>query len=1076
MTKWHSSLIQYALILTTITVVFLFFQTRAVNIEQHNKRVDILLQLKQAEGKVDRDLLQVTSFLLVQYDPFVDLYHRINALAKEINLDNLTTENQLFSEKLDQYLGTINEKFELLEQLKSKAALIRNGLHYLPVIANQFHQQEPDIGDEVILLLNQQYRHHLLPSFLDVSTISKKIIEVQNKYQDKVKSVDLFENVLFHMEANLKLMSEMVNLRESYVNIPSYQRFDDLYNYYTDYHTEQSRNSERYSTLLLAMTVLLFAILGYTIQKLNMAHDLSRKSHKQLVDAVNTISEAFALFAEDGRLILYNQKYLEFYPWLKDQIDQNTTLEDITFANISEGMLIDNEKTGELADYPDNENKPLTRSNYIEQFPDGRWFMANDSVTSSGEMVCVRIDITERTRTEIELRKLYRALEQSPASVVITDIKGNIEYVNPKFVETTGYSEEEAIGNNPRMLKSGDKDETAYGELWKTITEGRVWRGQFKNRKKDGAVYWESASISPVRDGDGDITHFIAVKEDVTAHKYIEDQLRLNATVFDTASEGIIITDANNHIKTVNPAFTQITGYSLDDVFGLRPSILNSGLHDEEFYQDMWKSLHDKGYWSGEVWNRRKDNTIYPEWLSISVIRDEDGDIQEHVAIFSDITRRKQDEEQIRQQANYDALTGLPNRSLLVDRLTQAITLSRRDNSRVALLFIDLDRFKVVNDTLGHVLGDELLKLVSQRLSDCVRESDTVARFGGDEFVVVLTEVKNSTDPSDVAQKVISTIDKPFKIHNREIFIGASIGITIYPDDSKDINTMLRNADMAMYSAKSIGRNSYQFYTHVMNEQAQQRMELERDLRKAIERNEFYLCYQPIIEIESGDIVSVEALIRWDHPQKGIIKSDLFIPMAEESGLIGTLGRWILQDACRQASVWQQSGNNINVNINISSRQLALGLQSDEVVNIINQAGIEVSSVVLEITEGFLLDGTRSTMHWLNDLKKNGVNLAIDDFGTGYSSLGYLKRYPMDTLKIDRSFIHDITEDPGDASLVKAIISMAHSLGLDVVAEGVETTEQLTLLKTLKCDKAQGYLISKPVLAKDLDFQTAVNL
>jgi PAS domain-containing protein len=369
--------------------VFLFFQTRSINIEQHNQRIDILLQLKQAEGRLDRDLLQVTSFLLVQYDPFVELQHHINALRRQMSDDELITDNRLFSDKLNLYLKAIDEKFELLEQLKSKAALIRNGLHYLPVIASQLQNAEPDAGIEVNLLLNQQYRHHLLPSFMDVTIISNRIAEVKNKYTQQVQSKDLFENVIFHMETNLKLISEMVSLRESYVDIPSYQRFDELYNYYTDYYSEKSRESEQYSNLLLIMTVILFAVLGYTLQKLNRAHRLSRRLHKQLIAAVNSISEAFALFAEDGKLILFNQKYMEFYPWLKGQIDANTTIDDITFANISEGMLIDNEKEGELEDFPGGELKSYQNKSYIEQLPDGRWFMANDSITSAGELVCV---------------------------------------------------------------------------------------------------------------------------------------------------------------------------------------------------------------------------------------------------------------------------------------------------------------------------------------------------------------------------------------------------------------------------------------------------------------------------------------------------------------------------------------------------------------------------------------------------------------------------------------------------------------------------------------------------------------
>jgi diguanylate cyclase (GGDEF)-like protein/PAS domain S-box-containing protein len=627
----------------------------------------------------------------------------------------------------------------------------------------------------------------------------------------------------------------------------------------------------------------------------------------------------------------------------------------------------------------------------------------------------------------------------------------------------TGYSAAEVLGENPRLLKSGDKDSAEYRELWETILAGQVWRGQFHNRRKDGTIFWESASISPVRDAEGALTHFIAVKEDITVRKRVEDQLRLNATVFDTIGEGILVTDALTRIKTVNPAFTRITGYEPEEVVGRSPSILASGRHDAAFYRELWGALRRTGYWSGEIWNRRKDGRVYPEWLSLAAIRDPQGEIQEYVGVFSDITRRKQDEEQIRRQANYDALTGLPNRTLLVDRLARALAAAHREELKVALLFVDLDRFKGVNDSLGHAVGDELLQQVAGRLRDCLRETDTVARFGGDEFVVMLEGVRHANDAAQVAKKLIADLERPFALVGREVFIGASVGITLYPDDSQDADNMLRNADMAMYRAKDAGRNTYQFFTLTMNEEVQARIELERDLRQALERGQLCLHWQPIVSAVEGRMVAAEALLRWEHPARGQVPPGLFVPLAEDTGLIGPIGRWVMGEAMRQCAQWQREGLRIRANVNLSSRQLALGLEVAELQSLLAESGAEPAWLALEITETLMLDGSLSTLRWLEQVRALGIGLSVDDFGTGYSSLSYLKRYPMDSLKIDRAFVNGLPGDREDASLVQAILALARSLGLKVVAEGVETEAQWHFLRAKGCTLMQGWLFSKAV-------------
>ena len=482
----------------------------------------------------------------------------------------------------------------------------------------------------------------------------------------------------------------------------------------------------------------------------------------------------------------------------------------------------------------------------------------------------------------------------------------------------------------------------------------------------------------------------------------------------------------------------------------------------------MWLEVNERGYWSNEVWNRRKDGSVYPEWLSISAIKDESGTTNEFVAVFSDITRRKNSEQQIRKLAYHDPLTQLPNRSLLVDRLSQHIASSKRDQQQSALLFIDLDRFKTVNDTLGHEYGDELLQHVALRLKACVRESDTVARFGGDEFVILLSFIHGAKDAAHVADSILEQLSRSFRLAGREIYIGASIGITLHPTDADNTDGLLRNADLAMYRAKEAGRNCYQFFTCSLQEDAVKRMDMEQLLRQAIARNELEVHYQPLVNAQDGTIAGVEALLRWNSPEHGQVSPTEFIPLAEESGLIGPIGDWVLETACRKVKQWHNRSHRLHLAINISSRQRSLGLDANSLEKILRQTGFPSDYLILEITEGMLLEASPRTTTWLEAFKKTGVQLAIDDFGTGYSSLSYLKRFPIDTLKIDRAFVQGLPQDESDRSLVEAIIAMSRSLNLSVVAEGVETHQQREFLIERGCHYLQGYYFSKPLSAAEM--------
>lgn len=676
-------------------------------------------------------------------------------------------------------------------------------------------------------------------------------------------------------------------------------------------------------------------------------------------------------------------------------------------------------------------------------------------------------DLTERVQVEENLRESeerYRGLVEASPDAIIVHQDGQIVFLNNAALDLLhAKSVDEVIGAKVTQFVHPDY----LNMVLKRIASIRENGGVLPVAEEillalDGTPFYAEVAGRTVTYEGLPATQLVV--RDITKRKHAEEGLRVASTVFNTTTEGIMVSDAENRIRAINPAFSKITGYEPEEVIGENPSKLSSGRHEADFYERMWASIGSKGFWEGEIWNRRKNGETYPEWLTITVIRDEDGHINEYVGVFTDITKRKQDEEQILRQANYDSLTGLPSRSLFFDRLKTTLAEARRDSAMVALLFIDLDHFKVVNDTMGHVVGDRLLQLAADRLSACVRESDTVARFGGDEFTVILREVTKAEDAAVVAEKIIESLSESFILDGRDTFIGASVGITIYPYDADDVTTMLRNADMAMYQAKDLGRNAFHFYTPEMNTTALQRMVMEGALRRAVENEEFVLHYQPVIETASGRVVAAEALVRWEDPEAGLMMPDRFIGIAEETGLIAPVGEWVLTEALRQTKEWHDAGfSDLGIAVNLSNKQIKRGLDRQKVEGIIASTGFDPSKLTLEITETLVMEDTEHNTAWMQELREMGIRFSIDDFGTGYSSLSYLKRLPADSIKVDRTFIKDLFEKGGEKPLVEAIIAMAHSLELKVTAEGVEDARHVEFLEGLSCDYLQGFYFSKPL-------------
>ncbi|MDH5765909.1 MAG: EAL domain-containing protein, partial [Gammaproteobacteria bacterium] len=540
--------------------------------------------------------------------------------------------------------------------------------------------------------------------------------------------------------------------------------------------------------------------------------------------------------------------------------------------------------------------------------------------------------------------------------------------------------------------------------------------------------------------------------------------------VFDNTSEGVIITDANARIVSVNNAFTNITGYSENEVIGQNPSMLQSRSHDKEFYKNMWQSINTTGCWRGEVLNRRKNGERYTELLSINSFKDEQGNVIQYVGVITDISSIKDTEHKLKHLAHHDPLTGLPNRLLCNARLEHELQLARRQNHMVVVMFIDLDMFKTINDSLGHILGDELLRKVTERISQYIRDEDTIARLGGDEFVLILGSINNRVDATNFAKNLLSLFSSSFNISGHEVFISASVGIALYPDHGNNVDSLLRNADAAMYRAKAEGRNNFQYYTVDLTNKAFERMSQETYLRHALNNNELILHYQPQYSLKTGKMIAVEALIRWLHPELGLVYPDKFISVAEETGLIVPIGEWIIETACRQLNLWGKSAHpSLRMAINLSARQFWKPGLTHVIKNALDNNHLDADRLDLEMTESVIMRDTDITIDTLNCLHSMGVELSIDDFGTGYSSLSYLKRFPINRLKIDRSFVSDITTDKNDADMIHSIIALGHCMKLKVLAEGVETKEQLTFLKQYGCDEVQGYYYSRPLPADELE-------
>ncbi|EAR60329.1 EAL domain-containing protein [Neptuniibacter caesariensis] len=777
------------------------------------------------------------------------------------------------------------------------------------------------------------------------------------------------------------------------------------------------------------------------------------------------ISMAYVSFS--GEVLSLNKRFTEVFGYTKDDVP---TLEDWFIKAHPQQEYRDQVRTrwGHSLDGAKSGNHTIPAAEYQVICKQGKTKLITASgVTTEHGFLAILEDITEQRLASEALKEsaetYFSIITTSQDGFWIVDQQARFLDVNEAYAKMSGYSREELMS-----MSIGDLDAIETPDVTKKRIELIKHQGgqRFltKHRRKNGDIYDVEVNATYWSGGGG---RFFVFLRDVTERINYEDRLRQAAAVFGSTNEGVMITDVDGQIQMVNEAFCSLTGYGKDEVIGQPAKILQSGRHSAEFYHEMWESINDVGSWQGEIWNRRKDGTTYPEWLSISAVKDDDNRVNHYVGVFSDISQLKESEQKLNHLAHHDMLTGLPNRLMLQTRLDQALAQARRKNTSLALLLLDLDRFKDVNDSFGHSAGDELLKQVASILKEGLREVDLVCRMGGDEFAILLEDIQHPEDAGKVASKVTSLLAKSWNISNGyEVAIGGSVGISLFPEQSGDSQALLQHADAALYRAKSEGRGRFHYFTEELTRDARKRLDLEARLIKGIARNELEVYYQPQIHIATGKLVGAEALVRWNDPEHGLIGPNEFIPLAEQTGLINDIGLLVLKQGCSQLKAWLDAGcEPFALAVNLSAVQLRHSDIRPVIANVLEETGLEAKYLELEITESALMEREQESIQLLDSLRSLGVRIAIDDFGTGYSSLAYLKKFPLDVLKIDKSFVDDIPADKDDMVIAATIVAMGHSLGLQVLAEGVETEEQLAFLRSKNCHYYQGYLRSKPVPA-----------
>jgi diguanylate cyclase (GGDEF)-like protein/PAS domain S-box-containing protein len=796
---------------------------------------------------------------------------------------------------------------------------------------------------------------------------------------------------------------------------------------------------------------------------------------------IDALTKHIAVIDESGRILVVNKAWREFAA--ANGADPAQVSEGANYLDVCDRAAARGDADAAIAATliraVAGGQREMAAMEYACHAPrEQRWFkMRVTCAIRSGplRLVIAHENVTERTCAENRVEFQSHLLASVEQAVIATDLDGRVTYWNPFAEKLYGWTAAEAIGRDFVDLVPSDAIRQQTTHMMATLSAGESWSGEFLVQHRNGTCFPVHVTDSPIRDGLGNLIGIISISIDISERKKFERELQLAAMVYQALGEAIVVVNTDNQVVAFNPAFTQLTGYCEQELVGRSVKLFWSGRNPSGFDDEVRQSLERTGHWQGRVWTRRKTGEERLEWLMVDTIFDERGRPRNRIGMLSAMTDQKQAEETIWRQANFDPLTGLPNRSMFQERLEHEVMKAARTHRLLALMFIDLDHFKEVNDTLGHDIGDILLQEAARRLASCIRQVDTVARLGGDEFTIILGELEDADIVERVAQDILHRLAEPFQLGMETFYLSASVGVTLYPADATSVAALLKNADQAMYAAKRNGRNRFQYFTPSMQLAAQARMRTANDLRSALPCNQLQVLYQPIVELATGRIHKVEALVRWQHPVRGVVNPHDFIPIAEETGMIVGIGEWVFQQAMRQASRWRATIDpEFQISVNMSPVQfhdhgISRGKWLDHLHAADRTQEGSAGQIVVEITEGLLLEASPAVQDQLLMFRDAGVQVAIDDFGTGYSSLSYLRKFDIDYLKIDQSFVLKMKAGSDDLALCEAIVMMGHKLGIKVIAEGVETAEQRDLLTAAGCDYGQGFLFSTPTPADTLD-------
>ena len=824
----------------------------------------------------------------------------------------------------------------------------------------------------------------------------------------------------------------------------------------------------------------------------------------ELLNQLTSGCVALLFYTQEGKLQLKLHAGEQYnctspHQYQADKFDLIDSMSDAALATLRQGLQADGYALLCRQTIPTEKTTNPTSKHFFYSRPfscpngerAGVICLYGDSLSASGvqsrqllEMCCDNIEFELGALCRRHYENTYSAVDEVQNTLSVSlqqfvdsfnehiwlkDSAGRYVLSNLSVEKAWGKGRSDIVGKTDFELFDKHNAHSYVSTDLQAINNGKpIVVGECRSDENDDV--WLETLKTPVVDAQGTLLGVTGMTRNISSQKVALEQLSLASKVLENACEGVIITDVHGRITEVNGAFFAITGYSREEVIGQNPRIFNSGRHDEAFFTELWSEIITHGKWQGEIWNRRKNGQIFPQYISISSVLNDYQKVQYYVAVFSDISAQKQREAQLNHLALYDPLTNLPNRANLTTILDQEIRLAYRNHLQLAVIFIDVDLFKHINDSFGHLVGDEVLSELAQRLTGEFGAHDMLSRIGGDEFVVLLPHLNNSDEATLVVNRLKQVFDSSFNVSTGDkLRLSASMGISIYPNDGLDSDSLLRNADAAMHRAKQQGRNSYAFYTESLTRQSLEQLKLQNALHQAIVNEAFYLVYQPKVYIANANMAGFEALLRWDDPVLGLVSPAVFIPVAEQAGLIHDIGLWVLRQACLQGMAWLNEGRDFGrIAVNVAGPQLQRRDFVDEVCAVLPQTGLPAIHLELEVTESFMMKDPEAAINDLKRLGDLGIALSIDDFGTGYSSMNYLKKLPIHKLKIDQSFVRDIPADANNTAIAKAVIALGHALNLEIIAEGVETQEQADFLLASGCDQAQGYLYSKPKLPKDL--------